>query len=350
MPTRSASGVIRSLESLQIPLSPAGRLLIEEAVAKLNAPVEVNPLPERKDTTAIAYSQLTERGHELFIPRGASELAVAGELMHSLLVQEGYVFPHVFHPDPEVQAYVLTVISGIVAAAIMRPVRDRLRSRGFALDLFHQVYRGVPEIPNNRPTPTPGQDVQIAINYVLQCVDYTEARRDIDEEFASAFPQALELGRTMMRTLEAVPVTSARTYRNTVVKLIKLADGYVQKHEAGLAFSIYTSVPPVCSQEELTKPTSDLVRFTDSSVLSVLQARSQQTAPYVFLIWKPDNSTIQVRAVAHNALLLQVKESLRAMLGRPLRDVLEELGVRYWPEVQSALVTPQRPKLIVPGR
>jgi hypothetical protein len=89
---------------------------------------------------------------------------------------------------------------------------------------------------------------------------------------------------------------------------------------------------------ELARPAKDFIRMTDTGVLSIVQsgvqAGSQAAAapPAVFLVWQADNSTVQVRSVAHSALMLQVKDSLRKGLERPLEAFLKDLQVPYWVE------------------
>ncbi len=331
---RTTQAVARALNRLEINVGPVGRSVIDEALRSISAPLFVRELPEQATSTAIAYIRLTDAGQELFLPRKSSELAVVHELLHVMLLRDGYFFPVIWHPEPTVETAMVSIVGGMIEAITHPIVRQRMEARGLDTRLFHQAHRSLPEMAHGHGEPTPEEDVSLAVNELLQAVEYPLLRPEIDREFAGAYPNAAALGREMAQAVEGSRVTSPGTYRALLRRLLAMADQHIRQHQGTLPLSLYVPLPPVCTAAELARPAKDFIRMTDTGVLSIVQAGSQATTapPAVFLVWQADNSTVQVRSVAHSALMLQVKDSLRRGLEQPLEAFFKDLQVPYWVE------------------
>ncbi|MSQ11725.1 MAG: hypothetical protein EXR48_03390 [Dehalococcoidia bacterium] len=327
---RNPQQIERALVRLGIPVTPAGQAVLEETLRKLGAPLHVHKLGEQEGAATTAYSRLSGEGLELYLPRGTSELTVIHELLHALLLTEGYLFPSVSLPDPAERAAVQS-LTGILVEAVTHPlVLARMQARGTDVRLFHHVGRRTPKLPEGRAKPTPMEEVQLAASYLLQALDYPSLRAETDQEFVVTYPTVISLAREMVKAVEAALAHDVRSYRALVQGLLALADKHVQAREPGANLSLYVALAPVCTVEELARPARDLVRVTDTGVLSALSPGTDASPPpAVFLLWKQDNSTVQVRSVAHSALVAEVRERLRTLLDRPLQDLLTSMDVPF---------------------
>ncbi|MBM3946547.1 MAG: hypothetical protein FJ315_03990 [SAR202 cluster bacterium] len=229
------------------------------------------------------------------------------------------------------EAAIVAIVGGLIEVATHPQVRRCMESRGLDLRLFHQVQRVVPAMAHGHGEPTPEEEVQLAVTALMQLTEYPALRGEVEREFDEAYPEAARLAGELLGAAEASPVTDPKTFRELLRGMLSLADQHIKRRGGALPLSLYVPLPPICGMVELARPAKDVIRVTDTSVLTILQSdsRPQSTPPAVFLVWKEDNSTVQVRSLAHSSLMLQVKDSLRKQMEQPLEAFLKGLRVPF---------------------